>query len=85
MVPFDRKQAAPVFLKLLGDAGQLLAERWFLLQVAAGEGMDPVTRYRERVYCYELYHQVRVLSEGPVGRAAGACSEPFRVTLGCAA
>ncbi|MFD6568712.1 hypothetical protein [Micromonospora profundi] len=72
MVPIDRKRAAAEFLKLLVGAGRLVADRWFLLQTASGRGNEPVVRYRERVYCYELYHQLRTLSDNPHGRDAGA-------------
>ncbi len=60
------------FLRLLDEAARRVPERWFLLPVAVHNTTGPVTRYRERVYCYELYHQIRVLSEGPWGAAAGA-------------
>lgn len=39
----------------LADATQRIEERYFSLPVAGL--VDPI--YRERVYCYELYHQLR--------------------------
>jgi len=41
--------------KLLADATQEVGEQYIHLEIAEG---DPV--YRERVYCYELYHQMRL-------------------------
>lgn len=41
---------------LLGAAAAAVAPEYFLLPI---HGADPV--YRERVYCYELYHQMRRL------------------------
>jgi hypothetical protein len=36
-------------------------------------GEDPSQlAYRARVYCYELYHQIRLLSTEEIGRRAGA-------------
>jgi len=42
------------FLQMLKTATSRIEEHYFRLPVAGG---DPV--YRERVYCYELYHQLR--------------------------
>jgi len=47
-------------LKLLSDATARISLHYFQLPVAGKE--DPV--YRERVYCYELYHQLRTSLEG---------------------
>ena len=47
------------FLKLLVDATQKIQSRYFQLPIA---GQDEAI-YRERVYCYELYHQLRNLLE----------------------
>lgn len=46
--------------QILRDATAAIAPEYFLLPI---HGADPV--YRERVYCYELYHQMRRL--WPVG------------------
>ena len=43
------------FEGILHEAAQALGQDYFLLAI---DGADPV--YRERVYCYELYHQLRV-------------------------
>jgi hypothetical protein len=48
------------FLELLLEATARVAEPYFLLPVA---GME-IPIYRERVYCYELYHQLRMLLDG---------------------
>jgi hypothetical protein len=51
------------FLKLLVDATELIPKVYFQLPVAEKE--EPI--YRERVYCYELYHQLRTLLEPEPG------------------
>ena len=48
------------FLKLLTEATVRISPNYFQLPVAGRE--DPV--YRERVYCYELYHHLRTFLEG---------------------
>ena len=40
--------------QILAEATKVIEERYFRLPI---DGGDPV--YRERVYCYELYHQMR--------------------------
>jgi hypothetical protein len=45
------------FLKLLAEATARIPDHYFQLPVAGRE--DPV--FRERVYSYELYHQLRTL------------------------
>jgi len=40
---------------ILTDATAAIKPEYFLLNIAGG---DPV--YRERIYCYELYHQMRL-------------------------
>jgi hypothetical protein len=44
------------FTQILRDATAAISPEYFLLPIHGG---DPV--YRERVYCYELYHQMRRL------------------------
>ena len=44
------------FTEILQQATANVGQEYFLLNV---HGADPV--YRERVYCYELYHQMRCL------------------------
>jgi hypothetical protein len=44
------------FTQILQDATAAIGDEYFLLPI---EGADPVNR--ERVYCYELYHQMRLL------------------------
>jgi hypothetical protein len=44
------------FTKILEDATASIPAEYFLLPL---HGADPI--YRERVYCYELYHQLRCL------------------------
>ena len=49
------------FKKCLEEAGKRIDEHYFQLDVADSDELI----YRERVYCYELYHQLRrVLEEG---------------------
>lgn len=43
------------FDALLGTSTHAVPETYFQLPVAGREGPS----YRERVYCYELYHQLR--------------------------
>ena len=42
--------------KLIADATKSIAQSYFQLPIDGRE--DPI--YRERVYCYELYHQLRL-------------------------
>ena len=44
------------FNKILQAATAMVPKEYFLLSL---HGADPI--YRERVYCYELYHQLRCL------------------------
>ena len=44
------------FTQILQDATAAIGDEYFLLPI---ERADPVNR--ERVYCYELYHQMRLL------------------------
>ncbi len=44
------------FTKILRAATAAIEQKYFLLPI---HGLDPI--YRERVYCYELYHQMRRL------------------------
>ncbi len=50
-----RKRDFDYFLKCLMEAGMKLEQHYFQLPVAGKE--EPI--FRERVYCYELYHQLR--------------------------
>jgi len=45
------------FIKSLNNAAKNMDPHYFQIPVA-GEGEDEL--YRERVYCYELYHQLRL-------------------------
>jgi hypothetical protein len=44
---------------LLAAATADIAPEYFLLPVADADGGEPLVEYRERVYAYELYHQLR--------------------------
>lgn len=55
--------AADQFLKLLLETCRAVQAPWFLVP-ADRKGRAPA--YRERLYCYELYHQLRVRTEGHV-------------------
>jgi hypothetical protein len=52
-----RQQDYQYFIKSLIDAAEKIEPHYFQLPVAEGE--EP--KYRERVYCYELYHQLRCI------------------------
>ena len=47
------------FRHILADATGAVESHYFLLPVADTQGGDPLLQYRERVYAYELYHQLR--------------------------
>jgi hypothetical protein len=47
--------------KLLAKASAAISQNYFMLPVAHYAGEEPLVQYRERVYAYELYHQLRVL------------------------
>jgi hypothetical protein len=47
------------FKDLLAEASAAIDQNYFLLPVADAEGGEPIVQYRERVYAYELYHQLR--------------------------
>jgi hypothetical protein len=63
--------ASSRFMELLNIACQRIDQRWFVLPVDSRLAARS-TAYRERVYCYELYHQLRRFSDAPEGIAAGA-------------
>lgn len=44
---------------LLSWATQAIGRDYFMLPVANIEGEEPLVKYRERVYAYELYHRLR--------------------------
>lgn len=48
------------FVKILRKATANIPPEYFQLPIAGRE--DPI--YRERVYCYELYHQMRYALAG---------------------
>jgi hypothetical protein len=52
--------------QILRDATAAVSQEYFLLPI---HGADPV--FRERVYCYELYHQMRLLWPGGPYRLNG--------------
>ena len=45
--------------RLMSEAVAHIVQEYFLLPVADAQGGEPLTQYRERVYAYELYHQLR--------------------------
>ncbi len=45
--------------RLVSKATSAIAREYFLLPVADSEGGQPLVIYRERVYAYELYHQLQ--------------------------
>jgi hypothetical protein len=48
-----------LFFTLLSAATAAVSPAYFLLPVADGDGGEPLVVCRERVYAYELYHQLR--------------------------
>jgi hypothetical protein len=64
--------AARGFRELLCEAAAAVGPEWFLLPVASVDSRAPARHYRERVYCYELYHQIRLLNDRLAGLVAGA-------------
>lgn len=46
--------------RLIAEATAAITHEYFLLPVADAEGGEPMMQYRERVYAYELYHQLRL-------------------------
>ncbi len=45
--------------ELISGAARDVAPDYFMLPVADLQGGEPLIQYRERVYAYELYHQLR--------------------------
>ena len=50
------------FEKALIHAAEKIEERYFLTKIRQANGGDKSV-YRERIYCYELYHQIKVFCE----------------------
>jgi hypothetical protein len=48
-----------MFCDLLVGATSRIGNDYFMLPVPDNDGGEPLTEYRERVYAYELYHQLR--------------------------
>jgi hypothetical protein len=65
---FAKKHDIATFHGLLKEATSSVDRDYFLLPVARSGGGDPLRAYRERVYSYELYHQLR---QRWAGRLAG--------------
>ena len=71
----DRPTAAEYaeqFRTMLRRAAAKVERPWFHMSIASVGEEPSQLAYRERVYCYELYHQIRLLSTGAIGRRAGA-------------
>ena len=49
-----------IFLGVLAEATSGVPKGYFLLPIADTNGGAPFVQYRERVYAYELYHQLRL-------------------------
>jgi hypothetical protein len=54
------RQDLDLLRSLLANATARIAPDYFLLPVADVDGGEPLVQYRERVYAYELYHQLRL-------------------------
>jgi len=50
------KAAVKNFTKILQNATEAIQQQYFMAEMAGGR-----SAYRERVYCYELYHQLRAI------------------------
>lgn len=46
--------------RLLSEATAGVSRDYFMMPVADAHGGEPLNQYRERVYAYELYHQLRL-------------------------
>ncbi len=57
------QRAALAFMDLLRRATSSVSDPWFLLPYYGDNPSVTRVTYRERVYCCELYHQIRKLSE----------------------
>lgn len=57
---------------MLRQAAIQVQRPWFHMSIASAVEEPAQLAYRERVYCYELYHQIRLLSTEGIGRRAGA-------------
>jgi hypothetical protein len=60
------------FRTMLRQAATQVERPWFHMSIASVGEEPQQMAYRERVYCYELYHQIRLLSTEDIGRRAGA-------------
>lgn len=63
---------AEQFRTMLRQAVIRVQQPWFHMSIASAVEEPAQLAYRERVYCYELYHQIRLLSTKGIGRRAGA-------------
>lgn len=57
----DRDKNYEDFLDCLMKAAEKIEENYFKLPVQSKPNNGKEYRYRERFYCYELYHQLRCL------------------------
>ena len=55
-----RADDVETFRNLITAATERVEDEYFLLPVADQNGGEPIIQYRERVYSYELYHQLRL-------------------------
>jgi hypothetical protein len=53
--------ALKLFRNALADATSAVVQDYFLFPVARRGSKEPLETYRERVYSYELYHQLRLI------------------------
>ena len=74
-----RADDVETFRNLLTAVTELVGDEYFLLPVADQNGGEPIIQYRERVYSYELYHQIdsRVLESVGFPDEAGSDRPPF--------
>ncbi len=63
---------AEQFRTVLRHAAARVEPPWFKMSIAPIGEEPSQLAYRERVYCYELYHQIRLLSTEETSRRVGA-------------
>ena len=63
------------FQDLFLRATAAIPEKYFKLSVATNNENKPTSIYRERVYCYELYHQMRTISPDYILNGCLICGE----------
>lgn len=58
----NKKEVSEECFRILKEGIDKVEEKYFDFAIV-GKDKDVSTMYRERVYCYEIYHQVRILQD----------------------